>query len=230
MGKNEILEEYPFFEPCSAHTRAALSASARLQRCEAGHRLLNGGNGCTDLMLLGGGRIRVLLAGRGGREATLYYLTPGELCCLNVAASMLGDPLPTDVSVVTADSVHLLMVPSASVRSLINDDVALRDALSSAVVHGVFRLLDIVEKQSASRLEDRVARYLVTLADRAGHDGAEVHATHADIAAEVGSVREVVSRVLKQFQELGAIDLGRGKIRLNDATRLLNGRGGTPLA
>jgi len=81
-------------------------------------------------------------------------------------------------------------------------------------------VMSLVEEVAFRRMDQRLARRLTELLRSDGGPDASVEVTHADIAADLGTAREVVSRLLKEFERLGAISLARGRITLRDAKLL----------
>lgn len=188
--------------------RDLVSRSAVL-RLPAGAGVFAPGDRAENLLLLLSGTVRVQQRSESGREVFLYRVHAGESCVLTTAC-MLAD---ADYSAegITETEVEAVAIPRA-----VFDDLAGRSALFRRFIFhayarriaDLFGLIDVIVFQ---RMDVRLAARLLDLAQ-----GGVVHATHQTLAAELGSAREVVSRLLGEFHRRGWIAQARGEVRLVD--------------
>jgi CRP/FNR family transcriptional regulator, anaerobic regulatory protein len=209
-SKREILSKLPFYSESSADFRKALADSAAVVRLEAGEYFLREGDTCAHFAILISGKMRVFKLAESGHEITLYHVAAGEACPLNVSCILSDGPVPAMARV--EEDVEALVVPAASFRAWIAEYEPLRRFVFQMFTHRLTEVMSLVEEVAFRRMDQRLARRLRDLLAKEG----SVEITHADIAADLGTAREVVSRLLKEFERLGAIGLSRGKILLRD--------------
>jgi len=191
----------------------AVQADAAPFSAPAGTTLFRPGDICPGYILLGRGRIRVALLGVSGREATLYRVGPGELCvqtfqCLvdQVAFSAFG----------TAESeLQGLLLGQTAFERRLGEAEPFRHFLMQQVARRFQSLTAAVELTAFTPIPVRLAATLILHAE-----GDLVPLTHAVLAAEIGTAREVVSRQLERFAKDGLVKLERHRIRLLDEATL----------
>lgn len=144
-----------------------------------------------------------------GRELQLYRVKPGESCLLS-GSCLLGQA-SYDASGIAETEVELLIVPPAEFQSLIAGDETFRRHVFAMFGERLAALMQVVEAIAYQKLDQRLAALLVNK----GPEG-DIHATHQALADELGSVREIVSRLLRSFEDRGWVDLGRERIRVVD--------------
>lgn len=178
--------------------------------------LLTAESQCHSFVLLLEGTVRVYQLAEDGREITLYRLTPGDLCVMSLASLIHERPFrgfaqadtPIEALIVSANDFHHAMGISAVFR---------RWVLGS-LTNSFCEMLDTFHDAVFDRLEMRLACLLGRLFE-ASPDGV-LHLTHQQLAHELGTTREVISRSLKRFEHRGCIRLARGQIRLGPDHKL----------
>jgi CRP/FNR family transcriptional regulator len=172
------------------------------------------GSECPGFVVVKSGSIRVTLVSEEGREVVLYRVRPGEICLQTFACLSRGTTYAAEGVVETA--VDGVLIPPAQFQKLVSESGAFRSAVFEAIAARFSEFEHVVETLAFTGLESRVASALLLLAG----DGHLVTATHHDIATEIGSAREVVSRQLKLLAQAGAIAMSRGHIDILDKTKL----------
>jgi CRP/FNR family transcriptional regulator len=210
-----ILERFPFYEQADQRLREELEASATFVQLPAGEHVFREGDVCGSVVFLGRGAVRVFKAGETGREITLYHLEPGEACILNVACVVANVPYPAQA--VTDVAVEAVVVDPGLFLGWMEKAAPVRSFVFRMMSQRFVSLLVRVEDLILSRLDRRLARFLLS-ASRSP-DGI-VHLTHEAVAAELGSAREVMSRLLKDLERRGAVHLQRGQIGILDEDQL----------
>lgn len=187
--------------------------SARNERLvSAGQVTYQGKDRSSDLplFLVTGGLMRVFVASATGREVTVRFGRPGDL--IGIPASIAGGS-PMGVQSLTAGS--LLVLPGLLLRDLANRDIAVAARLNRALASVVFEVSQVLADNVFQSVTERVSGALLALADRGGTTSI-VRAGSQDLADQIGSVREVVSRTLRQLRESGLIDQEGPRITLLD--------------
>ena len=182
-------------------------------RFKAGDRLFAPGDWPGAWVAIERGRVRVSLVAASGREVTLYRIGAGEACLLTTSSLIGDEPLPAEGFAET--DVEARIVPKATFERLIAEDPDFRRDVLRNYANRVADLVVTMQDVLFCAIPERLARALVALA----RDGV-VEATHQAIAAELGSAREVVSRMLQRFERDGLIATERGRIVIRDAGAL----------
>lgn len=200
--------------------RADLVRRSRFVRLSAGCTAFAAGQEAANLLFVLSGTVRVSQTSESGREVVLYRVEAGESCIMT-AACLMGDA-PYLAEGIAETDVEAVAIPRA-----VFDDLAARSAAFRAFVFAAYaqRMLDlfqIVDEVAFGRVDIRLAQRLIALAR-----GADVlHITHQQLAAELGTAREVISRQLQDFQRRGWVSQARGMISLADPAALAGLAGG----
>lgn len=208
---------YPALEALpDACLQTVPGAQAQLLHAPAGTLLFEEGSPCQGFPLVLAGEIRVARGARNGRALELYRVGPGELCVASTSG-LFGHTALVAHGIAVADSELLVLSPA------LFEEWTAQPAFRR-FVFGVFadRLADLmalVEAVAFQRLDQRLAAALL------GH-GPEIHSTHQALADELGTVREIVTRLLRRFEQAGWIALGRQRIEVRDAAALRAAAGG----
>jgi len=209
MNALALLNAFAFADRCTQEERSTLLDACSAVYFKRGQTLIWEGRRCTEALLFASGRVRVYLIGPNGREVQLYRLESGEACAANLLAVLNNSDstvhlvAETDVMVLrlAADDFHMLMKTNACFNTYVMEKIS----------SGMSSLISVTKTLAFVRVEQRVTEFLRS---RCVHDGEDyvIYTTHADIASELGTAREVVSRILKQFERSGTIKVSRGKI------------------
>jgi CRP/FNR family transcriptional regulator len=217
-SKREILAKTPFFTEAPPVLRKALLEEASVVRIEVGEYFLREGDTCANFALVISGRIRVFKLGENGHEILLYHVGPGEACPLNVSCILSDRPVPAMARV--EETLQAIVVPASAFRAWVAEHESLRTFVFQMFSTRLMEVMSLVEEVAFRRMDQRLAHRLAELLLEERPKGGSVEITHADIAADLGTAREVVSRLLKEFERLGAIRLSRGRILLRDGALL----------
>jgi CRP/FNR family transcriptional regulator len=178
-----------------------------------GQALFHPGDSARGFLIVLEGRIDVFLIGPSGRELLLYGVEPGT-SCVQTTLGLLGGEDYTGEAIAATDC-RVVLVPRALFLELMSSSAAFRTFVFRAFAQRMQGMLHVVERVAFIRIEARLAG---TLLDRA--QAGVVIATHQDLAAAVGTAREVVSRRLEVFQRAGWVATERGAVRLTDPAAL----------
>lgn len=159
------------------------------------------------------GRVEVFLTGANGREILLYAVGPGQ-SCVQTTLGLTGGEDYSGEALVAEDS-RAVMIPAALFERLMDQEPGFRRFVLRAFGRRMADVTRLLERVAFGRIEARLAAELLDLAR-----GNVVAATQAELAARIGSAREVVSRRLEAFQRQGWVETDRGQVRLTDAPAL----------
>jgi CRP/FNR family transcriptional regulator len=191
---------------------ARVARAARARSCEAGEIVLFQGDPCEAVHLIAEGRARVYQLSPGGREQMLAQLGPGQ--AFGTALAFLpGAANRATVQALTP--LTLYAIPCADLPRLAQASPELALALLQDLAGHLDRLTRLVEDLSLRTVRGRLARFLLEHA-RAGGEGTTQRWTQDEIAAHVGTVRDVVGRTLRALAEEDLVRMDRGHIVLLD--------------
>lgn len=185
-----------------------------LARIPAGRDVFVEGQQVGAIPLLISGTVRVYEIGETGREVTLYRFRPGESCVLTANAILTQRSFPAIATV--EEDAEAVMIPAPMFRAWVASSDLWRGFFVDLVAQRLASVMTVVDEVAFRRLDQRVA---ALLAHRAA-DANPVAITHQEIAAELGSAREAVSRVLEDLDTKGLISSTRGRIAVNDPVAL----------
>lgn len=179
----------------------------------AGQRVFGLGERCSGLPILHSGNIRVQMLSAAGSEIVLYRILPAQMCTLSIGC-LLDEGLYHATAVAERPS-EALLVPPEVFDDLMSGSPAFRDMVLRSYGARLQSLMLLVEELAFRRVDARLAELLV---DRAEAD--TVRATHQQLATELGTAREVITRLLGDFEHAGWIERHRGWLRIADPQAL----------
>jgi CRP/FNR family transcriptional regulator len=207
----QIVARYPFLGSLPDTLRVRLSQEMTVRRIPAGTRLFDEQDACQAFPLVLSGTIRVAKVAPSGRRLKLYDVEPGDSCILTSSCLIAHKTYPALGE--TETDVELALVPATLFMALIDQHEPVRRHVFALFAERLTELMALVEAVAFQRLDQRLAARLL------GH-GTVLRLTHQQLADELGSAREIVSRVLGQFAEEGLIRSGRQEIEILDANAL----------
>lgn len=187
---------------------------ARFVRLEPDTVVFEPGSPCSDYLMLVAGLMRVEITNEQGRQIVLYRVQPGQGCFLTTSCLLSHDRYPA-TGIVEADASALMLSRQAFEKALAGSS-DFRGFIFAGLGGRLAQLVERIESVALTPIEQRLARTLLDLAD----NGNEVRWTHQELAAELGSAREVISRGLTRFVARGWVHAARGRIRLLDTEAL----------
>lgn len=193
--------------------RADLEGGSAIVQVPAGTTIFEPGSRPENLLLLLHGTVRVQQKSESGREVILYRVNAGESCVMTTACMLAYEEYSADG--IAETDVTAVAIPRATFDDLTARSPVFREFIFRAYSRRITDLFMLIDDIVFQRMDVRLAARLLQLAQ----DGDTVNATHASLAAELGTAREVVSRTLAEFQRRGWIQQGRGTV-------LLTGRDG----
>jgi len=209
--RERLLQTYPVLRTLPQGLREQIDDSADVLRMPAGHQLFDDGDACTHHPWFIEGSLRVSKRGPDGDEILLYRLKSGGACALTTVALLGGAP-HSATGTVEADAL-LFTIPRDVFVTLVLESAPFRVSVFSTLSQRMSDLMALVDDVAFHGVAQRLAAHLLQHAR-------PVEATHQTLADELGTRREVVSRILATFQRAGLIRLGRKRIDILDASAL----------
>lgn len=203
------MSAFPGFTRLESDVAGKLAAAGKLVHLPAQTRIFGAGQAAGAYLLLVSGTVRVQQVSDGGREIVLYRVNAGESCALTTAC-LLGHE-DYEAEGIAETDVEAVAVPRATFDELLARSPQFRQFVFTSFSTRLTDLFRLIEDVAFSRVDVRLAERLLTLADGRKH----VEMTHQQLAAELGTAREVISRQLHEFQRRGWITTGRGTIEIH---------------
>ncbi len=207
LTPGEFTKSFPAFQKLPAQLMQEMLSSSVTKTIPSGARIYSEGDGCSAIAFVLSGGIRVYKTGETGREITLYEIGPGETCILNASCILAHTTYPANA--VAASNVDVLLVPSEAFRRLVTGNEAMRDFVFTLLSRRLSLVMELVEEVAFGRMDERLMEYLVEKSENS-----ILETTHQKIANDLGTSREVVSRLLKDFERKGRVRLSRNSIVL----------------
>ncbi|HEY9530552.1 MAG TPA: Crp/Fnr family transcriptional regulator [Burkholderiales bacterium] len=209
--RRRLLARFPLFADLPAALLEELLAASQEIRVPAGTVLFDERQPCAGFPLVLEGDIRVTRAAPSGRGILLYRVAPGEGCILS-GGCLLSNSAYSASGVAETDVV-LLRIPPALFQKLMVESEPFRRFVFGMYGERLSEVMELVEAVAFQRLDARLAQLLI-------RRGPVLHATHQSLADELGSVREIVSRLLRSFEDRGWVRLERERVTVLDLKAL----------
>lgn len=209
-----IARALPLLQRAEAGLVREFQQTAFFARIPVGRDVFIEGDRVDAIALLISGMVRVYKMGETGREITLYRFGDGESCILTANAILSRKSFPAIATV--EREAEAVMVPAESFRDWINRYDAWREFVFELLSERLSTVMAVVDEVAFHRMDTRVAALVLQRSSLPG----PIHVTHQEIAAELGSSREVISRILEDFAARGLIRTERGAIEILDLEAL----------
>ena len=206
----------PVWNKLTDEEHARMASKARPRSYPAGAHIHSGKDDCVGVMLLARGTLRVFSLSDEGREITLFRVGPGEVCLLSASCVL---PLITfDVFIDAQTDVDVIVVPAEAFQKTMENNPYMEAFAYRHMAERFSEVMWVMQQVLFVSFDKRLANYLISEAKE--QHGPIIAATHDRIARDLGSAREVVSRMLKYFEREGLVKLDRGTITIVDMKRL----------
>ncbi len=172
------------------------------------------GDACSNYLIILDGKVKVFTRAENGREILLYRLFTGDSCVLTTSCLLGNKNYPAEGK--TETSVTALAIPVSQFNKALQSSTTFREMVFSAFSTHLSDLITLVEEVAFGKVDIRLAKHLLSQCD----ENNTLTSTHQNIATELGSAREVISRQLKELESKGLIIINRGNIKIIDKTAL----------
>jgi CRP/FNR family transcriptional regulator, anaerobic regulatory protein len=203
-----IIKVLPILERAETGLLREFQQKAFFARIPAGHDVFVEGDRVDAIALLVSGVVRVYKIGETGREITLYRFGNGESCILTANAILSQKNFPAVATV--EKEAEAVMIPAEAFRDWVRRYDLWREFVFDLLSERLSTVMAVVEEVAFRRMDARLASFLLERSRRAD----SIYITHQEIAAELGTSREVISRILEDFSAGGMVSVSRGVIQL----------------
>ncbi|MDL2324468.1 Crp/Fnr family transcriptional regulator [Ruminococcaceae bacterium OttesenSCG-928-A16] len=207
---------FPFWNELSANYCSSLQSHSTPKQYKKGQLLHPYQNDCLGLILLRSGQLRAFILSDTGREVTLYRLLPGDICLFS--ASCILNSIQFDIHIeVEKDTDAYLLAPNVY-EQLTTQSLVFANFTSQIMAARLSDVMWTLEQVLFKSMDSRLAAFLLEQATIEGTHTLTI--THDEAARNLGTAREVVTRMLKYLQIEEIVSLSRGKIKIEDFEKL----------
>ena len=212
----DISAFFSSWDELSSRQQDALKAGAKLRKAAAGTLVHGGGEECTGLLLVCSGRLRAYVSSEDGREITLYRLLDRDICLFSASCAFRS--LQFDISICAEENSSFWVLPTAAFQSVMEASAPLANEVNQIMASRFSEVMWLMDQILWKSMDRRLAAFLL---DEAAMEGTErLKITHEIIAGHMGTAREVITRMLRYFQNEGMVSLSRGIVELTGRRRL----------
>lgn len=214
----EILSDIiPFFKDAPLEVIREFEKNTIVKNIPKGQFIAMEGDNCSYLPIVITGSVRVYKLSKNGNEMTLYRIKSGESCILTISCLLTGKKFPAIAFTETESKVYL--ISAEVIRYWVSKYQIWREYILDYMSSIIIKVLNLLENTTFNRTETRVIDFLISNSEQ---HGKILKITHQHIAGEIGTSREVVSRILKDLESENLIKLSRGSILINQKEILKN--------
>lgn len=217
LQQAEFENRFPFIKQCAPPFVESFYQKAQYGELPAASSICDEGQHCAQLAMVLDGVARVYKLSSGGREVTLYRIYAGESCVLTASCIMNGDSFPA--MAITETAMRAIMISPANVIDWFCQEPQWQHFVFGLLSHRLTDIISVVEEVAFKRIDVRLAEQFCRVL---ALGETRLEKTHAELAADLGSSREVVSRILRDFSERNMIITHRGFIEILDQQALIN--------
>ena len=190
--------------------------NSKILCCKKGNTLHKGHDECLGLIIVKKGKIKAFSSPDGDKQITLYRLNKNDICLFS--ASCVMKDATFEIFLECEEDTEILILPTEKYQHIIEKSMVLSNFLNNILLSRLSDIMWILEQVVFQSLDKRLAQYLIN----ASKNKNEINITHEKIANDLGTAREVVSRLLKQFENDAIIKLQRSKIIINNKEMLID--------
>ena len=207
---------FPIWDHLNQDQQGRLQNSVALRSAPKGTVLHNGDMDCTGLLLVKSGQLRAYILSDEGREITLYRLFDRDMCLFSASCMMRS--IQFEVTIEAEKDSRLWIIPPEVYQRLMEESAPVANYTNELMASRFSEVMWLMEQIMWKSLDKRLAAFLLEEAAIEGTD--ELKITHETIANHLGSHREVITRMLRYFQNEGMVKLSRGMVAILDREKL----------
>jgi len=212
----EFTECFPVWDKLAPEHQQEILRSVSTREFKKGTVIYDGTTGCTGFIVVESGQLRGFIVSEEGREITIYRLFERDICLLS--ASCILNSIQFDISIETERDSRVWIIPPELFQRIMKESAPLANYVSEIMQQRLSDVMWLIEQILWKRLDKRIAAFLME--ESTLEDTLKLTTTHEQIARHLGTAREVVTRMLRNFQSEGLVKVSRGSIEITDEKRL----------
>ena len=205
-----------FWTELRENQRDILKQTIVLKHFVTGESMRSGSENCSGLFLIKSGQVRAYIISESGKEITLYRLFDRDVCIFSASCMMKN--IAFDIYIEVEKDTSAYLIPIAVFRKLSEESLPVMAFTNQLMASRFTEVMWIMEQALFMSFDKRLANFLLEQSNIEGGDSLEI--THERIANHLGTAREVVTRMLKYFQNEGMVTLNRGAIEIINRKKL----------
>ena len=209
IPEEKFLEIFPYFRNSSSSVVRKILSRGQYKIVPHNMMWQMEGLPCERIDFVLSGEKRVFKASETGREITIYEIEPGEICMLSSACIMANTVYPANT--VTLTSVEMLILSARDFREMIAKYDELRNFTFQLISQNFSAIMELIDEIVFRKMDERLFEYLIEKSENG-----KLKTTHQKIASDLGTAREVVTRLLGDFEKKGLVDLSKNLIQLTN--------------
>lgn len=212
-----LCNTYEFLNSLNLHEQEMIKSSLMVKSFDVYESLIREGEQCVGFSLILEGVIRVYRISDKGKEVTLYRLSKGDTCYLSMSCMISDKSYPAFAEVV--EPTKIAFIPMSLFNTYIYNNLEFQKYLVRNLFGKYYGLINLLEEITFDRMDSRIAKYLISTSNLTNNSD-YLYLTQEKIAQELGTSREVVTRILTDFKNKDLIKAQRGKITIIDRDKL----------
>ena len=208
----ELRDFFPIWNQLASGQQETLIERTKRRAIPKGTLLHSGSMDCTGLLLVQHGQLRAYILSEEGREITLYRLLEGDICLFSASCMMRS--IQFEVMIEAEKDTELWIIPADSYKSVMDQSAPLANFTNEVMAGRFSDVMWLLEQILWKRFDQRLAGFLLEESALEGTDVLKI--THETIGSHLGNPREVVTRMLRYFQNEGLVKLSRGTVEITN--------------
>lgn len=209
-------DHFPVWEKLNTTQKNRLLGSLMTRQIKKGTIIQNGSMDCTGLLLVKSGQLRAYILSDEGREITMYRLFDMDICLFS--ASCMIRSIQFEITIEAEKNTELWIIPAKIYKSIMEESAPVANYTNELMAARFSEVMWLIEQIMWKSLDKRVAAFL--LEEVSIEENHVLKITHETIAKHLGSHREVITRMLRYFQNEGMVKLSRGTVTILDVKKL----------
>lgn len=212
----QFSDYFPMWNKLTTEQQQKITQYAIHKTAKAGTILHDGGKDCLGILLIHSGQLRAYIFSEDGREITLFRLFEMDICIFT--ASCMMPNIQFDVTIEVEKDAQFWVIPADVYKRLMNESAPIANYTNDIMSSRFSEIMWLVEQVMWKSFDKRLADFL--LKESLIEDSLSLKITHEKIANHMGTAREVVTRMLRYFQNEGMVKLTRGTVEIVDENKL----------
>ena len=214
--KSYLSDNLPFFKDLSEEEKIMIYNASHVEEYKVGELIYSKYKSCSGIVLVVKGQLRSFMSSLSGKEITLFRLFQNDLCILS--SSCVYQNLSYDINLQAEENSSLIVIDGNFFKEVLNKNLSVQKFILEITQSKLSEIMWVLEQVVFFSLEYRLSDYLIN--QHYLKNSLQIYITHEAIANDLGSSREVISRILKRFEKDNLIQMGRGYIKIINIEKL----------
>ena len=211
------LKKLPLWDLLSEEEKILVESNLYNVSFKKGELIPKKSESCFGIIFVKKGSLRVHIISEDGRDVTLYRIREGEMCTLS--SSCVLDAITFEVHIESEENTEIINVPSNIFKKIMEDNIYVKAFMYERIAARFSDVMWVIQQILFMGIDKRIAIFLIEESESTGKE--KIKITHEQLAKYIGSAREVVSRMLKYFEQEEIVSLGRGSVEILDKGKLI---------